>query len=181
VPYGLILGRLAGLGDIRKQGSGNIGATNLLRVGGKKLGAITLLLDALKGAVPVLIAKQVHMDYAVLAAFGAFLGHLFPVWLKFRGGKGVATALGVLTALDWAFGLSLMSVWLLVFALSRVSSMAALTAFGFAPFLALLVTGDFQVAITAFVISIIVWIRHHENIRRIAAGEETKMNFGPKT
>ena len=90
VPYGLLLGKLAGLGDIRAAGSGNIGATNVLRLGGKKLGAATLLLDALKGAVPVLIAKQVHMDYAVLAALGAFAGHLFPVWLKFRGDKGKA-------------------------------------------------------------------------------------------
>src|SRR5687768_6552559 len=86
VPYGLILTKLAGLGDIRKVGSGNIGATNVLRAGGRKLAAATLLLDALKGLVPVLVAKQVHMDYAVLAALGAFLGHLFPVWLKFKGG-----------------------------------------------------------------------------------------------
>lgn len=180
VPYGLILTHLAGLGDIRKVGSGNIGATNVLRVGGKKLAVITLLLDALKGVVPVLVAKQIHMDYAVLAALGAFIGHLFPVWLKFKGGKGVATSIGVLLALYWPLGLAIIGVWLLAAFIGRYSSLSALTAFGLAPIIAAALSHDFQIIVVTFIISAIVWIRHHENIRRLAKGEEGKMNFGKK-
>jgi glycerol-3-phosphate acyltransferase PlsY len=181
VPYGLILSRMAGLGDIRKAGSGNIGATNVLRVGGKKLAAVTLFLDALKGLVPVVIAKHIHMDYAVLAAFGAFLGHLFPVWLKFRGGKGVATGIGVLLGLWWQIGLAVICVWLLMAMAFRTSSLSALAAFGLAPFLAVTLTrGNYQVILTVLLIALIVWARHHENIRRLAAGTEGKMNFGSK-
>lgn len=180
VPYGLILARLAGLGDIRKAGSGNIGATNVLRVGGKKLAAITLLLDALKGFIPVLIARQFHMDYAVLAALGAFTGHLFPVWLKFKGGKGVATGIGVFLALSWPLGLSVIGVWLAVALIGRYSSVSALAAFGLAPLLAAMLTQDFQMIVVAFTISLIIWARHHENIRRLLRNEESKMNFGKK-
>jgi len=122
VPYGLLLGKLSGLGDIRKAGSGNIGATNVLRLGGKKLAVITLLLDALKGTVPVLVARQIHLDYAVMAALGAFIGHLFPVWLRFKGGKGVAVALGITFALSWQTGLILCLIWLAVALISRYSS-----------------------------------------------------------
>lgn len=175
VPYGLILTRMAGIGDIRKSGSGNIGATNVLRVGGKKLAALTLLLDALKAAVPVLIAKQFHQDYAVLAALGAFIGHLFPVWLKFKGGKGVATALGICWAFSWMLGAAVSLVWLGMAFLLRYSSVAALTAFGAAPVLTLLLTKDYQLTLTMLIVAIIVWIRHHENLARLWAGTETKI------
>jgi glycerol-3-phosphate acyltransferase PlsY len=180
VPYGLILGRLAGLGDIRKAGSGNIGATNVLRVGGKKLAAVTLLLDALKGAVPVLIAKRIHMDYAVIAALGAFTGHLFPVWLKFKGGKGVATAIGVLLALCWPLGLAIIATWLATLFLTGYSSASALTAFGFAPVFAGALAENFQVICVTLLVSVVIWVRHHANIRRLAAGTEGKVSFKKK-
>lgn len=180
VPYGLILGKIAGLGDIRTAGSGNIGATNVLRLGGKKLGAATLLLDALKAAVPVMIARQFHMDYAVLTALGAFCGHLFPVWLKFKGGKGVATALGACWALMPLLGLCLCLIWLGTAMIFRYSSLAALTAFGTAPLVTLLIGGDYQLAVTVFILSATVWIRHHQNLRRLWRGEESKINLGGK-
>ncbi|MDP2207111.1 MAG: glycerol-3-phosphate 1-O-acyltransferase PlsY [Alphaproteobacteria bacterium] len=178
VPYGLILGKLAGLGDIRAAGSGNIGATNVLRLGGKKLGAATLLLDALKGAIPVLVAKQFHMDYAVIAALAAFAGHLFPVWLKFKGGKGVATALGICWALMPLLGLCLCLIWLGTAMMFRYSSLAALTAFGVSPMVTLLLSGDYQLTLTVMILAITVWIRHHQNLRRLWKGEEGKINLG---
>lgn len=180
VPYGLILGKLAGIGDIRKSGSGNIGATNVLRLGGKKLGAATLLLDGLKAAVPVLIAKQFHMDYAVLTALAAFAGHLFPVWLKFKGGKGVATALGICWALMPFLGLLITLTWLGTAMIFRYSSLAALTAFGVAPVITLLIGGDYQMAMTVMILTIVIWARHHQNIRRLWRGEESKINLGSK-
>lgn len=181
VPYGLILSKMAGLGDIRKSGSGNIGATNVLRVGGKKLGVITLLLDALKGVVPVLVAKQFHMDYGVIAAFGAFIGHLFPVWLKFKGGKGVATSIGVLLALWWPLGVGIICTWLVTAILTKYSSLSALVAFGAAPIpAAILTNGNFQIIVTSLIIAAIVWARHHENIRRLISGTESKINLGKK-
>jgi len=180
VPYGLILSRLAGIGDIRKVGSGNIGATNVLRVGGKKLAAITLLLDALKGAIPVIIAKQIHLDYAMLAAIGAFIGHLFPVWLKFKGGKGVATALGICFGFSVLLGLTMCAIWMIVAALSQYSSASALSAFGISPLLTMLITKNLQMTVVIFFIAILVWIRHHQNIRRLANGTESKINFNKK-
>ncbi len=181
VPYGLILSQLAGLGDIRKAGSGNIGATNVLRLGGKKLGAVTLLLDMLKGFVPVLVAKQFHMDYAVLAAIGAFVGHLFPVWLGFKGGKGVATSIGVLTALWWQLGICIMCVWLLTALISKYSSASALAAFAASPLLAAWLTdGNYQVTTVTLVIALVIWVKHHENIRRLYNGTEGKINLGSK-
>lgn len=180
VPYGLILTRLAGIGDIRKVGSGNIGATNVLRAGGKKLAILTLLLDGLKAAIPLLVAKQIHMDYAVLAAIGAFLGHLFPVWLRFKGGKGVASALGIAFAFNILLGFSLIVIWLLVAVISKYSSASALTAFLAAPFVAWCITQDMQIAATMAVISLLVWIKHHENIRRLMNGTEGKINLGTK-
>lgn len=180
VPYGLILSRMAGVGDIRKEGSGNIGATNVLRVGGKKLAIATLLLDALKGFVPVLVASHVHMDYAVMAALGAFLGHLFPVWLKFKGGKGVATALGICAAFSGWLLLALCAIWLLTAYLSKYSSLGALVAFGLSPLVAGLITGDAQITMTVFIIAIIVYIRHHSNIRRLIAGTESKISLSKK-
>ncbi|MFN7114524.1 MAG: glycerol-3-phosphate 1-O-acyltransferase PlsY [Alphaproteobacteria bacterium] len=178
VPYGLILGKLAGLGDIRAAGSGNIGATNVLRLGGKKLGAATLLLDALKGAIPVLVAKQFHIDYAVLAALAAFAGHLFPVWLKFKGGKGVATALGICWALMPLLGLCLCLIWLGTAMIFRYSSLAALTAFGVSPMVTLLLSSSYQLTLTVMILAVTVWIRHHQNLRRLWRGEEGKINLG---
>lgn len=178
VPYGLLLGKLAGLGDIRQSGSGNIGATNVLRIGGKKLAALTLLLDALKGTVPVLVAKQVHMDYAVLAALGAFLGHLFPVWLRFKGGKGVAVALGITFALSWQVGLILCLIWIAVAMISQYSSLSALTAFALAPVIAGLLTADYQVMITMAFLAVLIWIKHRENIKRLLNDTESKINLG---
>ena len=181
VPYGLILSRMAGAGDIRKSGSGNIGATNVLRVVGKKVAAATLLLDALKGFVPVAVAGSFHQDYAILAAFGAFFGHLFPVWLKFKGGKGVATALGISFGFSWILGSAVCGIWLFMAGVTQYSSLSALTAFGLAPLIALRATGDLQVTATVFIITIIIWIRHHENIRRLFKGTESKINFNKKS
>ena len=180
VPYGLILSRLAGAGDIRNAGSGNIGATNVLRVVGKKVAAATLLLDALKGFVPVAVAGHFHPDYAILAAIGAFMGHLFPVWLKFKGGKGVATALGICFAFSWIVGASVAAIWLLVAFASQYSSLSALTAFGMAPLIALRVTGNVPITGVLFFITIVIWIRHHQNIRRLLNNTESKINFGSK-
>lgn len=175
VPYGLILTRIAGIGDIRKSGSGNIGATNVLRVGGKRLAAITLVLDALKAAVPVLIAKHFHQDFAVLAALGAFLGHLFPVWLKFKGGKGVATAIGICWAFSWMLGAAVCLVWLGMAVILRYSSVAALTAFGASPVLCMFITKDYQLTLTMLILSLIIWARHHENLARLWKGTESKI------
>ena len=177
VPYGLLLTRIAGLGDIRQSGSGNIGATNVLRVGGKYLAVITLLLDALKGAVPVLIAKQVHMDYGIMVGLGAFIGHLFPVWLRFKGGKGVAVALGVTLALSWQVGLIVCLTWLASAMFSGYSSLAALTAFGLSPLIAAYLTGDYQMISFMLLISIVISVRHRDNIKRLANGTESKINF----
>jgi len=178
VPYGLLLGKISGLGDIRKSGSGNIGATNVLRVGGKKLALLTLLLDGLKGTIPVLIAKQAHMDYAVAAALGAFLGHLFPVWLRFRGGKGVAVAIGIAFALSGTLGLALCLIWAATALVSRYSSLSALIAFALAPLVAAVTTGNIQIMSVMLLISIMVWIKHHANLRRLINGSESKINFG---
>ena len=177
VPYGLILTRLAGMGDIRTMGSGNIGATNVLRVGGKKIAILTLLLDALKGAVPVLVAKQIHMDYAVLAALGAFLGHLFPMWLNFKGGKGVATGIGICFGFSLFLGLDVVLIWLATALAFRYSSLSALAAFLFAPLIAWFLLHDSAVTCTVAFISILLWIRHHENINRLINKTEGKINL----
>lgn len=177
VPYGLILGKLAGLGDIRQSGSGNIGATNALRVGGKWLGLATLLLDALKGAVPALIAKQVHMDYGIVVGLGAFIGHLFPVWLRFKGGKGVAVALGIILALSWKVGVIVCLLWLATALISKYSSLSALTAFALSPLVAYVLTADLQLVSFLLLIAVIVFIKHHENIRRLLNGTESKIKL----
>lgn len=180
VPFGLILTKMAGMGDIRAIGSGNIGATNVLRTGNKKIAALTLLLDALKGLIPVLIAKQIHMDLAVLTALAALLGHIFPVWLRFKGGKGVATGIGVLLGLAWQVGLCVICLWLLMALVIRISSLSALCAFGLSPLLAFMLTRDYQLVITALIIAIMIWVTHHQNIRRLIAGTEGKINLGSK-
>jgi glycerol-3-phosphate acyltransferase PlsY len=179
IPFGLLLTRLAGLGDIRAIGSGNIGATNVLRTGRKSLAAATLLLDALKGAAAVLIARALVYDESIvlLAGLAAVLGHLFPVWLGFKGGKGVAAGLGVLLAIAWPVGVAACAVWLLVAALARRSSLAALAAFASAPCTALILD-DFGVVKLAFTIAVLVFVRHQGNIRRLLDGTEPRIGRG---
>ena len=174
IPFGLILTRLAGLGDIRSIGSGNIGATNVLRTGNKKLAALTLLLDALKGAVPVLIAKQFGPDLEVLASAGAVIGHIAPLWLKFRGGKGLATAIGVLWALAWPVGLLVCVTWLAVAYLARYSSLAGIVSIAASPLYAWWLATP-QKALLAALIAILVVLRHVGNIRRLLSGTESKI------
>ncbi|MHA1538170.1 MAG: glycerol-3-phosphate 1-O-acyltransferase PlsY [Alphaproteobacteria bacterium] len=174
VPFGLVLMRLAGRGDVRKIGSGNIGATNVLRSGAKGLALATLLLDGGKGAAAVLIAGIWGPDMAVMAAAGALLGHLFPIWLRFSGGKGVATALGILLAIAWPVGALACLTWLAVAALLRYSSLAALVALAGAPFLAWWLA-DPQIAELSAFIAGLVWLRHWRNILRLLTGREPKI------
>src|SRR5690348_12155700 len=169
IPFGLLLTKTAGLGDIRGIGSGNIGATNVLRTGRKGLAAATLLLDGLKGAAAVLIVQTIaNYDLALLAGLAAVLGHLFPVWLQVKGGKGVATCLGVLVAASWPVGAAACAVWLIVAATARFSSLAALAAFATAP-LAALIVENFSLVKLAFTIAVLVFVRHQANIRRLIA------------
>ena len=174
IPFGLVLTRMAGLGDIRKIGSGNIGATNVLRTGRKDLALATLLLDGGKGAVAVLIARLVSEDLTVIAGGAAILGHLFPVWLGFKGGKGVATTLGTLIAANWMVGIGACLVWLAMALLLRYSSLSALVAVAAAPFLALWLGTISQACLAAFA-AVLVWIRHSDNIQRLLKGEEPKI------
>ena len=175
IPFGLVLTRLAGLGDVRQIGSGNIGATNVLRTGHKGLAAATLLLDAGKGAAAVLLAKLWGPDMALVAAFGAVVGHLFPVWLAFKGGKGVATTLGALLALSLPLGAASCLLWLLVAAVFRYSSLAALVAVAAAPVISWFLLADLQMVQLTGALALLVWLRHHENIRRLLSGQESKI------
>ncbi|WP_026871504.1 glycerol-3-phosphate 1-O-acyltransferase PlsY [Inquilinus limosus] len=184
IPFGLVLTRAAGLGDIRSIGSGNIGATNVLRTGHKGLALATLLLDGGKGAIAVLVAGLFDPLLAVLAGGGAMLGHLFPVWLGFKGGKGVATALGTLLAIMWPVGVLCCLVWLVMAFLFRYSSLASLTATAAAPVLAWALSGvpvfgtvwtDLPRAALALFIAVLVFIRHDGNIRRLLRGDEPKI------
>lgn len=175
IPFGLVLIRLAGLGDIRKIGSGNIGTTNVLRSGRKDLAAATLLLDGGKGAAAVLIAAHWGPDMALVAGFGAMLGHVYPVWLRFKGGKGVATALGILLAIAWPIGILACLLWLLVAAVFRFSSLASLLSTAGSPILAWQVMGDLQLVEFSAIIALLVWLRHFGNISRLLKGEEPKI------
>jgi glycerol-3-phosphate acyltransferase PlsY len=176
IPFGLLLTSVAGAGDLRSIGSGNIGATNVLRTGRKGLAAATLVLDAAKGAAAVLIARAMldDQDTALLAGLAAVLGHLFPVWLGFKGGKGVATGLAVLVAAAWPIGLAACAAWLLVAATARLSSLASLAAFAVAPCVALIME-EFSVVKLAFTIAVLVFVRHQTNIRRLLAGTEPRI------
>jgi acyl phosphate:glycerol-3-phosphate acyltransferase len=174
IPFGLLLTRAAGLGDIRAIGSGNIGATNVLRTGRKGLAAATLLLDALKGLIAVLLARTFGPEAALAAGGGAVLGHMFPVWLSFKGGKGGATVLGVFLGLSWPIVAVGAVVWLLILATLRYSSLATLlaTALGAASAWWL---SPRPVAVLATVLVVLVWAKHHENIRRLLSGTESKV------
>ena len=175
IPFGLLLTRAAGLGDVRKIGSGNIGATNVLRTGNKGLAAATLILDALKGTVPALLATHfLGLEAGLIAGFFAFLGHIFPVWLGFKGGKGVATYIGVMFGLDWRMGLLFIIAWIATAAISRYSSLSALVASVVIP-LVLWVTADPRLAAVATVMTIIVFIKHRANIERLMSGAESKI------
>jgi acyl phosphate:glycerol-3-phosphate acyltransferase len=174
IPFGLLLTKFSGAGDIRDIGSGNIGATNVLRTGRKDLAIATLLLDAAKGSVAVLIGQYFGPDLAVIAAWGAVLGHLFPVWLKFKGGKGGATALGVGIALAPILSLYAALTWLAVAVLLRYSSLATLLAIASAPVYAWIM-GYHQISEAFIPLAILVWIKHHANIRRLLKGEEPKI------
>jgi glycerol-3-phosphate acyltransferase PlsY len=175
IPFGLLLTRAAGLGDVRKIGSGNIGATNVLRTGNKKLAAATLLGDLLKGTAAVLIARHfISADAALIAGLGAFLGHLFPVWLGFKGGKGVATYIGVLLGLAWPFAFLFGAVWIAVAFAFRYSSLAALIASALTP-VALWFYGMNHVALLFLLLTVLLWVMHRANIGRLMNGTVGKI------
>ena len=174
IPFGLLLTRAAGGPDIRAIGSGNIGATNVLRTGNKVLAAATLLCDMLKGTIAVLAAARYGADPALAAAFGAFLGHLFPVWLKFKGGKGVATLMGIVLALHWPIGLVYALVWLGLLAVLRISSVAGMAAAISAPITAA-VLGDFDAVFLLVALALIVLWKHRANVERLIQGNEPRI------
>ena len=176
IPFGLLVTRLAGTADIRAIGSGNIGATNVLRTGRKGLAAATLLGDMLKGTAAVLIAAWLWGRNASLAAaLGAVLGHVFPVWLGFKGGKGVATYIGVLLGLAWPGVVAFAAIWALVAALSRYSSLAGLVSSALTPAFLLWWTGDVALALLFLVLTLLLWAMHRANIARLVAGTEAKI------
>ena len=175
IPFGLLFTRFAGLGDIRQIGSGNIGATNVLRTGRKGLAAATVLFDGLKGAAGVLIGAQFGPFGALVGGVAAVLGHLFPIWLKFKGGKGVATGFGVLIAASPFAGLAAGAIWICAAKLMKFSSAAALTAFLCAPPLMVLIDGRDDRLVLAVIVMCLVWARHHGNIRRLIDGKEPRI------
>jgi glycerol-3-phosphate acyltransferase PlsY len=180
VPFGILLTRFAGGPDLRSVGSGNIGATNVLRTGRRGLAAATLLGDMLKGTVAVLVAGYFFgQGFALAAAVGAFIGHLFPVWLRFRGGKGVATYIGLLLGVVWPAAIVFGAIWLAVAAMSRYSSLAALIASAATPAFLWWLSGGRVAAVFAF-LSVLLWIMHRANIARLARGTEGKISFGAK-
>ena len=175
VPFGIVITRALGLGDLRTIGSGNIGATNVLRTGNKDAALATLVLDAAKGGIAVLIARAaLDEDAAQLAGLAAFLGHLFPVWLGFRGGKGVATFLGTMIALSWPVGLAVCGTWLLAAVLSRTSSIAALIAAA-TSVLWLMYFSEGKALLLTVIFTALVYLRHGENLKRIKAGTEPRI------
>ncbi len=179
IPFGVIVARMRGLGDLRSIGSGNIGATNVLRTGDRKAALAVLLLDAGKGAAAVLLMAAWGPLAAMLAGLGAFFGHLFPVWLRFRGGKGVATWLGIMLALYWPVGLAACATWLAVAAGTRLSSLAALAAVALAP--AYLIAFDrWGEVLLALTLAVLIWLSHWRNIARLLRGEEPRIGAGPR-
>ncbi|HUH49857.1 MAG TPA: glycerol-3-phosphate 1-O-acyltransferase PlsY [Mycoplana sp.] len=174
IPFGLILTRMAGLGDVRKIGSGNIGATNVLRTGNKKLAAATLLLDALKGTAAAAIASRFGLDAGLAAGFAAFIGHLFPVWLGFKGGKGVATYLGILLGLAPIMLAVFAAIWLIIAYFSRYSSLSALVATAATP-VVLWFSGNEKVAVLFALLTAITWWKHRANIGRLMTGTESRI------
>ena len=175
IPFGILLTRLAGGPDLRTVGSGNIGATNVLRTGRRGLAAATLIGDMLKGTIAVLVTRHVlGQDFALVAAVGAFLGHLFPVWLRFRGGKGVATYIGVVLGIAWPAAIVFCAVWLAIAAISRYSSLAALIASAVTPVF-LWWRGDTTEALVFLLLSAVLWIMHRGNIGRLLSGTEGKI------
>ena len=188
IPFGLILTAATGGGDIRQIGSGNIGATNVLRTGRKGLAAATLLLDALKGALAVFLALRLGSDQPSLAmavaAVAVVVGHCFPVWLGFRGGKGVATGLGAIWVLSWPVGVACCVVWLVVARLSRISSAGALSAFLVAPILMVIIKGqgiNAPIPVATALIALLIWVRHYSNIIRLLSGNEPRVNAKTKS
>jgi len=174
IPFGLLLTRLSGKGDIREIGSGNIGATNVLRTGSKGLAAATLLLDAAKGAAAVLLAQQLWPDAVNFAAAGALIGHLYPAWLRFKGGKGVATLLGILVPLFWQGALVYVVIWVGLLIILRISSVAGMTAAASAPVTAAILNEQALLLMLLGFALLVIW-KHHENIRRLAKGEEPRV------
>ena len=180
IPFGLLLTRAAGLGDVRSIGSGNIGATNVLRTGNKGLAAATLVLDALKAMAAVMLAKlgvfgyAPALDVAFVAGFGALLGHIFPIWLGFKGGKGVAPYIGMLLGLYWPFALIFCGIWLVAALLLRISSLSALIAIVVTPF-AIWAMGHPEIAVLLLVPSLLLIWKHETNIRRLLKGEEPRI------
>ena len=174
VPFGLILTRAAGLGDVRSIGSGNIGATNVLRTGNKGLAAATLLLDMLKGTLAVWAGGRFGMEAGLFAGLGAFFGHIFPIWLRFKGGKGVATYLGILIGLSWKIALLFAVVWVTIAYLFRYSSLSALTA-ALVALAALFVSSSWPMILVCGLITLIVFVKHRANIQRLIAGVESKI------
>ena len=183
IPFGVIATRLGGAGDVRNIGSGNIGATNVLRTGRKDLALITLLGDGGKGAVAVFIAwlltrqagAAAQAQLTALAGGASFLGHLFPVWLKFKGGKGVATFFGTLLAAAWPVGMAAGATWIVMAFLFRISSLAALTAVALAPVYVLLLDRPYPIAVMALFMAVLIYIRHKDNIGRLLKGEEPRI------
>ncbi|MFD0910252.1 glycerol-3-phosphate 1-O-acyltransferase PlsY [Ruegeria arenilitoris] len=175
VPYGMIVARVMGLGNLRQIGSGNIGATNVLRTGSKAAAALTLLFDAGKGAVAVLLARALAGDDAAqVAALAAFVGHCYPVWLSFKGGKGVATFLGLWLALDWRVGVACCLTWLVAAAIWRISSLGALAAAALSTTWVMILT-DGSTFLLGVVLTLLIYWRHRENLARIKAGTEPKI------
>jgi glycerol-3-phosphate acyltransferase PlsY len=174
VPVGWLVARALGIEDIRRHGSGNIGATNVLRTGHKGLAAATLILDGLKGTLAVWLGWRWGLAGALATAFGAFLGHCFPIWLKFKGGKGVATFLGVLLGLHWPTMVATALIWIGTAFVTRYSSLSALLASAAAPAI-LLLFGRAEIAAVAVLLTLIVWVRHRANLRRLLSGEEARI------
>jgi acyl phosphate:glycerol-3-phosphate acyltransferase len=181
IPFGLLLTRWAGLGDVRSIGSGNIGATNVLRTGNKKIAALTLLCDALKGYFPVLAASLLATPEAMIAAgLGAFAGHLFPVWLNFKGGKGVATGLGVTFGWSWILGLVFCAGWLVVFFATKISSASALVAVALVALAAAFAATPTIGWLPVVLVAAVIWFMHRANIGRLIKGAEPKSSFSKK-